>query len=317
MASNVIDDRDESFISKFRDLFIEENDADSVGISPYASVSEADLCTYYTVEDYLSHFGRHNKSSFAIASLNIRSLPGQWDALRLLVQELNGGTVKLSVLCLQDIWCVPTYEDFTLDGYHPIFYSPSGRTRNAGGGVACRCDSNLACTRIPDLSIFEPHMFKSVFVKIEVTPRKFIVVGNIYKPPNAAISDFNTTLAFILEKIHEQYSGAYDVQLCLDSNIDLFQISSNSQHSEYFNTLLAAGHLPLITVPTRTAEVTRSNGGSGITQTLIDHITSKRPVPPPSGVIRHYMSDHDICFSSQELSHAKPPKSKVYTPKNY
>ena len=34
MASNVIDDRDKSFISKFRDYFIEENDADSAGISP-------------------------------------------------------------------------------------------------------------------------------------------------------------------------------------------------------------------------------------------------------------------------------------------
>ena len=140
----------------------------------------------------------------------------------------------------------------------------------------------LTCTQIPDLSIFEPHVLESVFVKIEVTPRKFIVIGNIYRPPNAEnhISEFNTKLAFILEKIHEQYSDAYDVQLCLDSNIDLFQISSSSLHSEYFNMLLAAGHLPLITVPTRTAEVTRSNGGSGITQTLIDHITSKRPVPP-------------------------------------
>ena len=74
MASNV-DDRDESFISKFRDYFIKEDDADSAGISPYASISEADSCTYYTVEDYLSKFGRHNKNSFAIASLNIRSLP--------------------------------------------------------------------------------------------------------------------------------------------------------------------------------------------------------------------------------------------------
>ena len=232
MASNV-DDRDESFISKFRDYFIEEDDADSAGISPYASVSEADSCTYYTVEDYLSRFGRHNKNSFAIASLNIRSLPGQWDALRLLVQELNSGTVKLSVLCLQEIWCVPPYEDFALDGYHPIFYSqrdPSGRNRNAGGGVALWCDSDLACTPLPDISIFEPNVFESVFVKIEVTPRKFLVVGNIYRPPNAEnhISDFNTKLAFILEKIHEQYSGAYDVQLCLDSNIDLFQISSSS-----------------------------------------------------------------------------------------
>ena len=95
-------------------------------------------------------------------------------------------------------------------------------------------------------------MFESVFVKIEVARRKFIVVGNIYRPPNAEnhISEFNTKLASILEKIHEHYSGPHDVQLCLDSNIDLFQISSSSHHSEYFNTLLGAGHLPLITVPT-------------------------------------------------------------------
>ena len=122
MASNV-DDRFESFISKFRDLFIEEDDADSADISPYTNISEADLCTSYTVEDFLSQFGRHNKNSFAIASLNIRSLPGQWDALKLLVRELNSGTVKINCLCLQEIWCVPPYEDFALSGYHPIFFS--------------------------------------------------------------------------------------------------------------------------------------------------------------------------------------------------
>ena len=51
MASN-IDDRDKSYISKFRDYFIDGVDADSAGISPYASISEADSCTYYTVEDF-------------------------------------------------------------------------------------------------------------------------------------------------------------------------------------------------------------------------------------------------------------------------
>ena len=52
MAINV-DDREESFIIKFSDYFIEEDDADSVGILPYESVSEADSCTYYTVGDFL------------------------------------------------------------------------------------------------------------------------------------------------------------------------------------------------------------------------------------------------------------------------
>ena len=151
-------------------------------------------------------------------------------------------------------------------------------------------------------------MFESVFITIEVTPRKFLVVGNSYRPPHADLTTFNTKLAFILEKIHEQYSGAHDVQLCLDSNIDLFKITSSSHHSEYFNTLLGAGHMPLITIPTQTAEVTRCDRGSGITHMLIDHITSKRPVPPPSGVIRRSMSDHDITFFNSRALSCKTAK---------
>ena len=80
IMASIVDNRDKSFISKFRDYFIEEDDAYNVDISPYVSVSEADSCIYYTVEDFLSKFGRHKKNSFAIASLNIRSLTGQCTA---------------------------------------------------------------------------------------------------------------------------------------------------------------------------------------------------------------------------------------------
>ena len=154
------------------------------------------------------------KNSFALALLNIRSLPGQWDALKLLVQELNSGTVKISCLCLQEIWCVPPYEDFALCGYHPIFHLQQdliGWNMNAGGGVALWCKSELTCTHIPDLSIFEPHVFESVFVKIEVTPRKFLVIGNIYRPYQANISTFKTKNAFYpRKKSHDVYSGAHE-----------------------------------------------------------------------------------------------------------
>ena len=124
------------------------------------------------MEDFLSRFGRHNKNYFAIASLNIRSLPSQRDALKLLVQELNSGTVKINCLCLQEIWCVPPYEDFALSGYNLIFHQrdPSGKNRNAGGGVALWCDSDLTCSHLPDISIFEPRVFEYVFVKILCHP---------------------------------------------------------------------------------------------------------------------------------------------------
>ena len=38
-------------------------------------------------------------------------------------------------------------------------------------------------------------------------------------------SAFNTNMLCIIEQIHDNYSGAHDVQLSMDSNIDLFQIN--------------------------------------------------------------------------------------------
>ena len=54
-----------------------------------------------------------------------------------------------------------------------------------------------------------------------------------------------TKMLSILEKIHDEYSGTHDVQLCLDSNIDLFQITSSSHHNEYFNTLSSISSQPV------------------------------------------------------------------------
>ena len=113
--------------------------------------------------------------------------------------------VKIQYLYLQEVWCIRPYANFVLSGYHPLFFyvrDPSGHDQNAGGGVALWCDSDYPCTLIKDISIFEPGVIESAFVKIEVTTRKFTLVGNIYRPNLAPLADkhaFNTKILWILE----------------------------------------------------------------------------------------------------------------------
>ena len=128
-----------------------------------------------------------------------------------------------------------------------------------------------------------------------------------------SISAFNTKMLWFLEQIHDKYPATHDVQLHMDSNIDLFQINSSSLHHQYLNMLLGVGHLPLITIPTQTEDVTQCDRRSVTKHMLIDHITSTNPVPLPQV---KSLSDHDLTFSVQELSHnEKVPKSEVYTKK--
>ena len=77
-----------------------------------------------------SRFGRHKKKSFALASLNIRSLPGQWDALKLLVQELNSGTVKILPMGLMSFFArvgpelARTFDDVDAEAFEQYLPPP-------------------------------------------------------------------------------------------------------------------------------------------------------------------------------------------------
>ena len=65
----------------------------------------------------------------------------------------------------------------------------SGLNGNSGGGVGLWVDSNYEFEPIKKLSIFEPHVFESQFIKLKTGKNKFSIVGNIYRPNTAPQAD--------------------------------------------------------------------------------------------------------------------------------
>ena len=263
-------------------------------------------CKYYDMEEFIHEFS-HEPRKFSTFSFNIRSLPGNWIELQDLITGVNKGTFKFAVVAVQEVWNVPPNASYNLPGYKPFYYKirdPSGLNSNAGGGVGLWVDDELEYEEIKELSIFVPHFFESQFIKVKTSNTKFSIIGNIYRPnsgPQANLRLFLEKLEEILCKIESDpvLSKCEDVQLVGDFNIDLLNYKHHSLTGQYADSLLAHGHMPLITQPTRIF---------GRSATIIDHITTTyRFDRYKAGILLSYISDHMPTFYVRQT----PIKSKV------
>ena len=149
---------------------------------------------------------------------------------------------------------------------------------------------------IEELSIFEPHIYESIFVKIKVPGKNDAIFGNIYRPNTAPLADLPRALDIhnsIIEKIRDNnlYKKC-DVTLCGDLNIDLLQFMQHNLTNQYLESLLSFGYLPIITNPTRIYKKS---------STLIDHIFSnKKDYHFDSGILLSPISDHFPVFYIEE-----------------
>lgn len=243
-------------------------------------------------------------NQFSLYSHNIRSLPNKWSDFSGFIQELNCDNFNFSVIGLQEIWNIPAGVAYTLPGYHNLIYKTrdsSGTNNNIGGGIGFFIDKNYSFEIIENISIFEPRVFESLFIKVKVG-KKFKIIGNIYRPntlPYASLNKFNEYMNTILHnlQITPDLKNCTDFCLIGDFNIDLIKYKSHKETAHYLESLLSAGLLPLITKPTRIA----SNSAS-----LIDHIsTTYKSDNYNSGILLSDISDHNPVFYIQPCSTRK------------
>ena len=136
---------------------------------------------------------------------------------------------------------------------------------NAGGGIGLWLDSSLEYETLDNISVFEPHVYESIFVKIKGHDNKDVIIGNCYRPNTAPLADINRATdihSSILNKIRTEYRNC-KVVLLGDFNIDLLQSTRHNLSNQYLESLLSGGFLPIITYPTRVHKQSA---------TLIDHI---------------------------------------------
>ena len=142
------------------------------------------------------------------------------------------------------------------------------------------------------LSIFVKGQFESIFAKIHLEGNKYVICGSIYRPntgPNASIKACSEHIDTIVTAIKKDanLNKAADIILAGDFNINLLKYGQAQDVSDFTETLLALGQLPLTTIPTRITDynatildlICSSNTGSqyetGVLVTSIaDHLAT-------------------------------------------
>ena len=164
-------------------------------------------CDYIDIHDFSNKYNLL-KNQLSFFGHNVRSLTGKFNEFSDLIQSLNSNKFKFTVIAITELWNVPPDIQYQLPGYSPIHFTIRDKSQlnnNAGGGVGLWVDSNYSFEPINKLSVFEPHIFESQFIKLKTSKNKFSIIGNIYRPntaPKANIKRFIEILDRIIKSIY-------------------------------------------------------------------------------------------------------------------
>lgn len=152
------------------------------------------------------------------------------------------------------------------------------------GGVGMYVDENITFIRRQDLE-FTSKDFETCFIELLRNRHKNVLVGCIYRHSSGNCSTFQE---FLCQKLNQINKLGLETLIVGDININLLNYCSDKITSEYCDTLLDLGFLPIITKATRI---------TNHTATLIDHIYTNSPEKViQSGICLADISDHLPCF---------------------
>ena len=209
-----------------------------------------------------------------ILPFNIRSLNKNLDYFKTFLDQLS---FEFSVIGLCETWLV--------DGIYPLHllnnYSYTGNSRvgKSGGGVGIYT-SNIFQTKVLEELNHMSSVAETVFIELILPEKKNIIIGEIYKPPQANPNDFLAILENILS------APSLENKTCFimgDFNLDLLKCNSCIHCQSFCDIMLAKSFVHLINRPTRIA-----NNSS----TLIDNIFTNSLELTNSGIIISDISDH-------------------------
>ena len=83
------------------------------------------------------------------------------------------------------------------------------------------------------------------------TFKRNIIIGNIYRPPYNTRYYTDTFLEEFKSTLSEFHFNRQNTYFCGDYNIDLLKVKRFQFNEEYFDSILTAGYIPTITLPTR------------------------------------------------------------------
>ena len=199
---------------------------------------------------------------------------------------------------LNETWLKESDDNkITLPNYK---YEGIPRKNKRGGGVGFLIRSDILYKIRNDLiSDVQTPACEQCYIEIKNNTEK-VIIGTMYRPPSANISEFIKTFSTQIEKINTE---GYECIIGLDHNLDLLKQSVHSKTQEFLECILDHNLLPTITKPTRISKTSA---------TLIDNILISKKLQPnyESLIIVDDLSDHLPCLV--KLKNFKPTGTKNF-----
>ena len=286
MADNVIDldQVNTSANYNFHSVYSDKNIDDELELSSLNFIESN--CKYFLpceVRENINFHSPRTIQDLSIFSFNIRSLTGHWDAFTQLLYDMSDNNkFYFDIIGLSEIFNIPGNLPPKLPGYHPFEYKT--RTDCIKGGVGLYIKDSLKYKPRDDLTIFIPHVIETVFIEIDLGNHKNVITGIIYRPNTQPLADVDFFISRITEVIQSLNNSNSQFIIMGDFNIDMLKYGSHAKTTDFVDTIISEGTLPLITKPTRITEHSA---------TLIDHIhTNIVGKHISSGIVLTDISDH-------------------------
>ena len=236
--------------------------------------------TYYDIPQFTNK-NFNDKTTFGTLHTNIASLQKHHDALCTLLENLQYN-FKLIGTTETGIKEGSSHTPINIPNY--TFYQT--KTTTSKGGTALYVLDSLTHKERTDLNIQLHGKMESTFIEIEQNNKKNIVCGSIYRHPTSNVEDFITYMVKILDKLIQENKI---ILLMGDFNLNLLNYQSNTDVSNFYDSISSFMLQPLILQPTRVSEKS---------QTLIDNIFSNNcQYNSVSGNLISKISDHFPQFS--------------------
>jgi exonuclease III len=219
--------------------------------------------SYYDNTSLINSFSSSN--SPIIMSINIQSLQSKYSTLLEFINHLANNNVTIDAIALQETWSIPYKDLFSIPGFHPII--TESRPQGRGGGVGFYISNKLKFKKLTSNPPSCPKVFENLTLEI-LYKNKPIILSNIYRSPNpisgttnaSHMEQFLNHLETHLISLNNLNKTAF---ILTDANINLFNLNSDQNCFNYFNSIISNGFLPLNTKSTRI---------QGETHSQIDHI---------------------------------------------
>ena len=249
---------------------------------------KSDDCEYYTEGSFNNRFAESQSrlnlnnnyadcSDFTLLHLNIRSISNKLDNFSNFLGRI---ALNFSVIGITETWLDDISHSSDIPGFNFIH---NHRVDRVGGGVGLYLADHLNFKQRAD---FSDGCAESLFVEINRTKEKNIVIGVIYRPPDWKLRDFISELDQLVNVISRENKSVF---LLGDYNLDMMKQSTHQATGEFLDVMFSRMFFPLITRPTRITSHKAS---------LIDNIFTNEPLNQPiSGLFVYDISDHLPIFA--------------------